>query len=78
MLLLVLSWIIDSCLDFFEFFEHVLVVQKSVGELLFKHVCLQIVTNTLLDDWHVEYAVDAWTLARLLLEAHLNNIFQRK
>ena len=45
-------------------------------KLLFKDIILQVVADALLDYWHVQNAVDRWSLAWTLLQAHLYDVFE--
>lgn len=53
-------------------------MQQSVRKLFPENICLQVVFNALLNDGHVEDAVYAWALTRILLQAHLHDVFKRK
>ena len=65
----------ESILRLFELFEHILVVQKSVREFFLEQVISEILLDALLNDWHVQNAVDTWSLTRIFLQAHLDDIF---
>lgn len=69
------AWVAESILRLFELFEHILVVQKSVREFFLEQVISEILLDALLNDWHVQNAVDTWSLTRIFLQAHLDDIF---
>lgn len=52
-------------LESFELVKHILVVQNSVREFLFKIVLVEQGGDTLLDEWNFEDLVDAGSLVRL-------------
>ena len=45
-------------------------------ELRLEQVVLEVVLDALLNDWHVENAVDVWALAWIFLQAHLDDILE--
>ena len=45
-------------------------------EFLLEQVILQVIFYALLDQGHIQNGVDRWTLARVLLQAHLHDIFE--
>jgi hypothetical protein len=68
--------VVESLPDLFELLEDVLVVEQCVRKLLPEHIALQIVPNALLHDWRTQDGFNVRSLARLLLQALHNKIFQ--
>ena len=68
--------LIEPLFDFFEFFEDILVVEQSVREFLLEEIVLEVVLDALLDERHVEDGVDVGALDGVLLEAHLDDVFE--
>ena len=73
---LVVGWVINPLLNLLKFIKDILIVKERVRELLLKHVILQVVLDALLNQRHVQYSIDAWTLTWILLQAHLHDIFK--
>ena len=70
------GWIINPLLNLFKLLEDILIVKERVRELLLEQVVLQIILDALLNQWHIQYGIDVWTLAWVLLQAHLHDIFK--
>ena len=51
-------------------------MKESVREFLPEEVLLQVMLYSLLDQGHVQHAVDCGALTRVLLQAHLNDVFE--
>ncbi len=69
---------VQSHFQLLKLLEDILIMQKSVGKLLLEDISLQVVLDTLLDDWQVENAVDIGTSTRDLLQAKLDDILECK
>ena len=70
------GWVIDPLLNLLKLFKDVLIVKERVREFLLKQFILQVVLDALLNQWHIQYGIDAWSLAWVLLQTHLHDIFQ--
>ena len=61
-------------LDLSELFKDILVVKEGVSELLLEEVGAQIFGNSVFKQWLLKELMDRWSLVRVLVEHHSDQV----